>query len=285
MSFTELVKYILLGIVQGITEVLPISSSGHVAIAQTLFRLETDEGMLFLILVNVGSLVAILIHFWKTIIRLVKGFLRYIFVRSSRNETRDDFQYCLKIAVASIPLGIIGLSLKSTIESYYDRVPMIIVGLGLLVTATALYLVRNASYVNGRQTVSYRDALFVGFGQMFAVMPGLSRSGITTSAGLSRNMSMETTLVFSFMMYIPASLGSSLYYALEIIRDPASLGFDPSDFSQYVYYLLALIASLVATRFSLKFVFKLFRGGKLIYFSIYTFLLGMIALLAGIISF
>jgi len=285
VSFTELVKYILLGIVQGITEVLPISSSGHVAIAQTLFRLETDEGMLFLILVNVGSLVAILIHFWKTIIRLVKGFLRYIFVRSSRNETRDDFQYCLKIAVASIPLGIIGLSLKSTIESYYDRVPMIIVGLGLLVTATALYLVRNASYVNGRQTVSYRDALFVGFGQMFAVMPGLSRSGITTSAGLSRNMSMETTLVFSFMMYIPASLGSSLYYALEIIRDPASLGFDPSDFSQYVYYLLALIASLVATRFSLKFVFKLFRGGKLIYFSIYTFLLGMIALLAGIISF
>lgn len=285
MSFTELVKYILLGIVQGITEVLPISSSGHVAIAQTLFRLETDEGMLFLILVNVGSLVAILIHFWKTIIRLVKGFLRYIFVRSSRNETRDDFQYCLKIAVASIPLGIIGLSLKSMIESYYDRVPMIIVGLGLLVTATALYLVRNASYVNGRQTVSYRDALFVGFGQMFAVMPGLSRSGITTSAGLSRNMSMETTLVFSFMMYIPASLGSSLYYALEIIRDPASLGFDPSDFSQYVYYLLALIASLVATRFSLKFVFKLFRGGKLIYFSIYTFLLGMIALLAGIISF
>jgi len=285
VSFTELVKYILLGIVQGITEVLPISSSGHVAIAQTLFRLETDEGMLFLILVNVGSLVAILIHFWKTIIRLVKGFLRYIFVRSSRNETRDDFQYCLKIAVASIPLGIIGLSLKSTIESYYDRVPMIIVSLGLLVTATALYLVRNASYVNGRQTVSYRDALFVGFGQMFAVMPGLSRSGITTSAGLSRNMSMETTLVFSFMMYIPASLGSSLYYALEIIRDPASLGFDPSDFSQYVYYLLALIASLVATRFSLKFVFKLFRGGKLIYFSIYTFLLGMIALLAGIISF
>jgi undecaprenyl-diphosphatase len=201
-----------------------------------------------------------------------------------REANADDFHYCLKILVASIPLGIVGLSLKVTIESMYDANPMIIVGLGLLVTATCLYLVRNASGVNGRQTVSYKDAMFIGAGQMFAVLPGLSRSGITTSAGLSRKMSMETTLVFSFMIYIPASIGSSLYYAWETIRDPDTLGFDPANMNQYIYYGLALVASLVATRFSLKFIFRLFRRGKLIYFSLYTFAVGMLALLAGILA-
>jgi undecaprenyl-diphosphatase len=281
----EILKYILLGIVQGITEVLPISSSGHVAIAQTLFSLETDEGMLFLILVNVGSLIAIFIHFRKHIAKLLGGFLQYVFVPASRQKNAEEFHYCLKILIASIPLGIIGLTFKSTIETIYDRFPMIIVGLGLLATSTALYLVRNASYVNGRQTVTYRDAWAIGFGQMFSIVPGLSRSGITTSTALSRKMSMETALIFSFMIYIPASIGSSLYYALEIVRDPGSLGFNGSDFTQYVYYALALIASLIATRFSLKFIFRLFRGGKLIYFSIYTFVLGLIAFLAGIITY
>lgn len=283
-SFLELLKYIFLGVIQGITEVLPISSSGHVAIAQTLFSLETDEGMLFLILVNVGSLIAILVHFRKKVWSLIKAVWLYVFRPSTRLENADEFHYGMKILVASIPLGIIGLTLKSTIEDVYDMYKMIVVGLGLLVTATALYVVRNSSYKNGRQDVTYRDAMYIGFGQMFAVLPGLSRSGITTSSGLGRKLSMETVLVFSFMIYIPASLGSSLYYALEIVDDPAKLGFDPSNFNQYLYYGLALIASLIATRFSLKFIFRLFRAGKLVIFSAYTFVLGMIAFIAGLLS-
>jgi undecaprenyl-diphosphatase len=277
--FIELLKYILLGLIQGITEVLPISSSGHVAIAQALFSLETDEGMLFLILVNIGSLIAIVIHFRKHIGNVIAGFLKYTFVPSSRKETAEPFHYGMKIAVASIPLGIAGLTLRTTIETYYDRYPLVIVGLGLLVTATALYFVRNSSYTNGRQVVNYRDAMYVGLGQMFAIMPGLSRSGITTASGLARKLSMETTLIFS---YVPASIGSSLYYGWQIIMDPNTLGFDPTNASLYIYYVAALLASLVATRFSLKFIFRLFRGGKLIYFSVYTFILGIVALMYGI---
>ncbi|HAQ57026.1 MAG TPA: hypothetical protein DCR44_06485 [Acholeplasmatales bacterium] len=284
-SFLEFLKYIFLGVIQGITEVLPISSSGHVAIAQTLFSLETDQGMLFLILVNIGSLIAIVIHFRKKVGSLIKSVWLYVFRPSTRLENADEFQYGMKILVASIPLGIVGLTLKATIEDVYDMYKMIIVGLGLLVTATALYLVRNSSYKNGRQDVTYRDAMYIGFGQMFAVVPGLSRSGITTASGLARKLSMETVLIFSFMIYIPASLGSSLYYALEIVNDPSTLGFNPSDFGQYIYYGIALLASLIATRFSLKFIFRLFRAGKLIYFSVYTFVLGMIAFVAGLLSF
>lgn len=285
LTLLDLLKYILLGIVQGITEVLPISSSGHVAIAQTLFSLDTDQGMLFLILVNIGSLVAIVIHFRKTLGRLVAGLFKYLFRPAERKHYETEFHYCMKIALASVPLGLVGLVLKSRIESVYAEFPMIIVGLGLLATATALYLVRNASYRNGRQEVSYRDAAYIGLAQMFAVLPGLSRSGSTTSSALGRKLSMETALVFSFMIYIPASLGSSLYYGLEIAADPATLGFDPTDVRQYLYYAVALVASLVATRFSLKFVFRLFRAGKLVYFSVYTFVLGMIAFIAGLIAF
>ncbi|MFA5006185.1 MAG: undecaprenyl-diphosphate phosphatase [Candidatus Izemoplasmatales bacterium] len=284
-SVLDLLKYILLGIVQGITEVLPISSSGHVAIAQTLFSIDTDQGMLFLIVVNVGSLVAIVIHFRKTIGRLIVGFVRYVIRPADRALYASEFHYCMKIALASIPLGLIGLTLKSRIETVYAEFPMIIVGLGLLATATALYLVRNASYHNGRQEVTYRDATYIGLAQMFAILPGLSRSGSTTSSALGRKLSMETALIFSFMIYIPASIGSSLYYGLEIAADPTTLGFDPGDVHQYLYYAVALAASLIATRFSLKFIFRLFRAGKLVYFSVYTFVLGMVAFIAGLMTF
>ncbi|MFH0993377.1 MAG: undecaprenyl-diphosphate phosphatase [bacterium] len=284
MSIPELLKYIILGIIQGITEVLPISSSGHVAIAQELFSLQSDQGMLFLILVNIGSLLAVIYHFRRKVGALLSGFLRYIFRPSSREQTSDDFHYCLKIVVASIPLGIIGLTLNNIIKVQYASHALLMVGVGLLVTATCLYLVKDASAVNGRQYITYKDALYIGIGQMFAVMPGLSRSGITTSTALGRKMSMETALVFSFMMYIPASIGSSIKYIWDITQDPGMLGFDPASFSQYLYYFLALVASAFATLFSLKFIFRLFRRGRLVVFSIYTFVLGMIALITGVLA-
>jgi undecaprenyl-diphosphatase len=283
-SILEFLKYILLGIVQGITEVLPISSSGHVTIAQSILNIDTDQGILFLILVNLGSLIAILLHFRKPLFRLVKNFFLWIFVPAKKAETEEDFHYCLKIVVASVPAGIAGFFLADTIDALYADFKLVIVGVGLLITATFLYVVRNASYVNGRQKVSYRDAIAVGTGQMFAIIPGLSRSGITTSTGLLRKLSMETTLVFSFMLYIPISVGSFIKYFLEWVTDPIgfSLGFDLSNPWQYLYYLVAAIFSLFATLFSLKFIFVLFRKGKLIIFSIYTFLLGSLALIIGL---
>ncbi len=284
MSIPELIKYIILGVIQGITEVLPISSSGHVAIAQELFSLQSDQGMLFLILVNIGSLLAVIYHFRRKVAALVSGFFRYVFQPASRDKTATDFHYCIKIALASIPLGIIGLALNDVIKAQYETHALLMVGVGLLVTATCLYLVKDASAVNGRQYVTYKDAFYIGVGQMFAIMPGLSRSGITTSTALGRKMSMETALVFSFMMYIPASVGSSLKYMWDISQNPTALGFDPSDFSQYLYYFLALIASAFATLFSLKFIFRLFRRGRLVIFSIYTFILGMVALIAGVLA-
>lgn len=285
-TLIQIIKYILLGIVQGLTEVLPVSSSGHVAIVQMIFQIDTDRGILFLILINVGSLVAILIHFRKLVIRLIKNFVRYVFFPESRTETEDDYLYCLKIVVASIPAGIAGFALSGIINDIYAQNTLLVVGLGLLVTSTLLFLVKDASGINGRQNVTFRDAMTIGFGQMFAIVPGLSRSGVTTTTGLQRKLSMETSLVFSFMLYIPISIGSFLKYFIEWAANPAGfdLGFDIANGMQYVFYLFALIFSFIATIFSLKFIFKLFRRGKLVYFSIYTFVLGMMALVYEVLT-
>lgn len=285
-TLIDLIKYIILGIVQGITEVLPVSSSGHVAIFQLIFGIDTDQGILFLILINVGSLFALLIHFRKTLVRLVRNFFLYIFKKDSREKTEEDYLYCWKIVVASIPAGVAGFGFSGIISDFYTENMLLVVGLGLLLTATLLFLVRDKSFVNGKQTVSFRDAITIGVGQMFAIVPGLSRSGVTTTAGLVRKLSMETSLVFSFMLYIPVSVGSFLKYLVEWAQDPAGfdLGFDAANGLQYLYYLFALIASFAATMFSLKFVFKLFRKGQLIYFSIYTFCLGLLSLAFAVLS-
>lgn len=278
------IKYILLGIIQGLTEVLPISSSGHVTIAQTLLGVDTDSGILFLILINIGSLIAVLIHFRKLLIRLVRNFFLFIFHPVTREVTREDYLYCWKIVIASVPIGLTGFFLNDAINAILNRYPLVVVGIGLLGTGTLLYLVRNASYVNGRQQITFRDAVNIGIGQAFAPLPGFSRSGVTTTSGLMQKLSMETALVFSFMLYIPVSLGSTFKYLLEFLLSPSSFnwGFDPSFGWTYLFYIVATFASFLATVFSLKYIFVWFRRGKLIYFSLYTLALGLICMFAGL---
>ena len=142
MGFSEIIQhfleYIILGIVQGITEVLPISSSGHVTIAQQLMGINTDEGILFLILVNIGSLVAILFHFRKFLARLIKNFLSYLFRPSTRQETKEDWLYGWKVVLASLPIGIVGFFFNHSINLILADYPLVLVGLGLLITGTAL---------------------------------------------------------------------------------------------------------------------------------------------------
>jgi len=284
--FIELLKYIILGIVQGLTEVIPISSSGHVAITQMILQIEAEQGILFLIFVNLGSLAAIVIHFRKFVFRLIESFLVYLFKPSKRPVLQDDFDYAMKIVVASIPAGIAGFFFADYLDAFYQDYTLVVVGVGLLITATVLYTVRNASHVNGTQKISYKDALAIGTGQMFAIIPGLSRSGMTTSTGLLRKLSMETVLIFSFMLYIPISLGSIFKYFLEYLIDPSSftLGFDVGEPIHYLYFLIAAIFSFLATLFSLKYIFVMFRRGKLIIFSIYTFILGLGAFMYGIFT-
>lgn len=280
----ELIKYIFLGFVQGITEVLPISSSGHVTLSQSLLQIG-DDGLLFLILVNLGSLIAIILYFRKMIKRLIVNSWCYLFKKSTRDKTTYDFHYVLKIVIASIPTGVIGFFWFSSIEAFYTSYTLFVVAIGLLITSTFLYIVRYSATRNVTQTLTYKDAIVIGLIQPFSMFPGLSRSGITTSTGLLRKVSMDTSLTFSLMLYIPISIGSFIYYIYKWTVDPSMIGFDYTNVYQYIYFSFAFIASLIATAFSLKYIFILFRRGKLIYFSIYTMILGMIALIAAVMTY
>ncbi|MBN2504310.1 MAG: undecaprenyl-diphosphate phosphatase [Bacilli bacterium] len=287
MDWLELLKYFFLGVIQGFTEVLPVSSSGHVAIFQELLRIKADEGLLFLALVNLGSLIAIVWHFRRFIKRLISGFFQFVFIKESRFLTREDFSYTLKIIIATLPTAIFGLMLSSQIEILYQQYALIIVGFGLLVTSTFLYIVRNGANKNTAQKLTYKDALVIGLLQPFSILPGLSRSGITTASGLSRKASMDTALTFSFMLYLPLSLASMFLFVCRWIQAPGSeaLGFDATNIYQYVYYFIAFSASIIATKIALKYVFRLFKQGKLVYFAGYTLVLGVIAFIAGIIVY
>lgn len=290
MTFIEMVietiKYIFLGLIQGITEVIPVSSSGHVAITQLILQIQTDEGILFLILVNTGSLIAILYHFRKMIGRIIANFFAFFSAKKRTEVVEDDFTYVWKLVVASVPAAIVGFIFSSQISGLYENYGLILVGLGLLISATVLFVVKDYAKVNGRQTISFQDAISIGLIQVFGMVPGLSRNGITTSTGLFRKMSMETSLNFSLLLSIPISIGSLLKYAYILIQDPSGnqLGFDPSNGYHYLFYFMAFVASVVSTRYALKFLFKYFRRGRLVYFSIYLFVVGSIALLFGLLQ-
>ncbi len=287
MSLIELLKYIFLGVIQGFTEVLPISSSGHVAIFQQILNIQADEGLLFLTLVNMGSLLAIIFHFRKFIGRLIISFFQYVFKPETRTKNEPDFHYVWKIVIATIPTAIVGILFSSLVDEIYLEYALILVGFGLLVTSTFLYVVRFTPNKNVNQKLSYRDAIVIGLAQPFAILPGLSRSGITTSSGLLRKVFMDTALSFSFMLYIPLSIGSALQFFYRWIAkiDDFNPGFEVGKLDQYIYYFCAFIASIVATKIALKYVFKWFRQGKLVYFAAYTLVLGIIALIAGVILY
>ncbi len=287
MTFIELLKYIFLGVIQGITEVLPISSSGHVALSQVFLNIENDEGILFLVLVNFGSLIAIAFHFRKLIRRLTKNTWNYFFHKSTRNDTSRDYHYVNKVILATIPFGILGVMFENQLDIFYREYALFVVAIGLLVTSTFLYIVRFAPEQHVKQELSYKDAFIIGLIQPLSMVPGLSRSGITTSTGLLRKLSMETSLTFSLMLYIPISFGVLVYKLGPWVLCPSTvdIGFDSTDFHQYILYGTAFLFSFLATRFSLKYIFRWFRQGKLVFFAIYTLVLGLLALVIAVMTY
>ena len=285
MDILELLKYIFLGFVQGITEVLPISSSGHVAIFQHLLKIGTDDSAIFFALVNFGSLLAVIWYFRATIGRLIVNFFRYIFVKGTRAQSANDFFYFLKIIIGIIPAGLVGLFLKKYIDDAYLKYGLVMVGFGLLVTSTFLFIVRNAPESNVRQNLTFKDAAIIGLLQPFAIIPGLSRSGITVAGGLMKKLSLETALTFSFLMYVLISIGYAGESFYSAYNAESGFGLSSLGFSQYIYYACSFFFAFLGTKIGLKYIFKWFRQGKLVIFAYYTMALGLVSLLAGVFTF
>ncbi|MEN2767657.1 undecaprenyl-diphosphate phosphatase [Ornithinibacillus xuwenensis] len=258
-----LLKYTFLGLLQGFTEPIPISSSGHLVLARDILGVEAD-GLSFESLVNFGSLIAVLLIYRKDILRLVKNGVRFIFTKDP--TAKEDFHFILMLIVATIPAGLIGVLLEDKIG---DLSTSFVVGITLLITGVALWVIRNLRGNKSDKQITFKDAVIVGFAQSIALVPGISRSGATIVASMLLGMKQETALRFSFLLYIPVSLGVGILSVDDIVHDK---NFD----TLMIPYILAFISSIIASYFALKWFMNIMARGNLKYFAFYCFIVGIL---------
>ena len=252
---------LILGIVQGLTEFLPVSSSGHLQIGQTLFGIE-GENLMFVVVVHAATVCSTIFVLWREIAKLFNGLFRF--------RWNEETQYIVKIIVSMIPVAIVGVFLKRQIEDIFGS-GLLIVGICLLVTAALLAF---AYYAKPRQKekISFADALFIGVAQACAVLPGLSRSGSTIATGLLLGNKKETIAKFSFLMVLIPVMGEAMLDLLKGNFSEATSGI--STISLIVGFIAAFITGSIACKLMISIVKK----GKLIYFAIYCVAVGLLAM-------
>ena len=262
--------YIFLGALQGLTEPLPISSSGHLFLFKNLFNTNMFNDLNFEIVVNFGSFLAILLIFYKDVIKLIKNFFQYIFKKDDKKKYYNDFKYCMLIIVGTLPVGIAGIFLKDFIEDTLSRTW--ILGICFIITALALFLVKNITGKKDDYDITYKDALLIGLFQVVALTPGISRSGSVLVACLLCNLKRDSALKYTFMLYFPVSAASMLL-GIKDLLEASNLN------SLILPYTLGMIVAGIVTYFSYKWLSDWVKKGKLWKFSIYCLLLGIFVLI------
>ncbi len=257
------IEALLLGLLQGLTEFLPVSSSGHLELGHAALGIQTEETLTFAITVHAATVLSIIVVFFKDIRELLSGALKL--------EWNESTSYSAKILVSMIPVGIVGVFFMSEVESVYDG-NIVLVGSMLLVTASLLLLTYLAKSRN--KDVTFRDAFLIGIAQAFAVLPGISRSGATIATGLLLGVKKELVTRFSFLMVLIPIIGATFF---DIIRsnepDAVTVGFIP--------LLVGFIAAFLSGLFACRVMLEVVKRGKLIYFAIYCIFVGSIAIFLG----
>lgn len=266
---TEIIKYIILGIIQGVTEIFPVSSSGHLTIFSHLFKtFDPSSANVFLMITNFGSFLALLYFFRKDVIKLINSFLQFLFKKEKRNDEiiKADFHYTIKLIIAVIPIGLAGLLLEDYIPS-----TLLTVGISLIFTGILLllmFMLRNHQF---KKEVSWKNAITIGLFQTIAIIPGISRSGITTVGALSQKIEIKDALKFSFLAYLIISIPVSIKGTLDAFNSPENINI--------AGYSLAFLFSFIATLFAARLLYKYMKVSNLIYFSVYCFLVGSFSII------
>lgn len=260
----EWVKYIFLGIIQGITEILPISSSGHLTLFSHIFQMDVSNLTILLMLTNTGSFLAIFFFFRKDILALITRSFGYVF--QAKIIYKEDFIYALKIVVAVIPVGIIGLLFENILPD-----DLLTVGLALIITGSLLFFIYQNRHFEYNKNIGFKHAFIVGLFQMFAIIPGISRSGITLTGGLVQKIPLKKALKFSFLSYVLISIPVSVLGVVKV-----------SDASESIHiggYIIAGILSFIFSYFAVKWIYEYVKIKNLIYFSVYCLTVGLISIL------
>lgn len=259
------IEALILGILQGLTEYLPVSSSGHLAIGSALFGIEGEDNLTFTIVVHVATVLSTLVILWKEINWIFHGLFKF--------QMNEETRYVVNIIISMIPIGIIGVFFKDYVEDIFGS-GLLVVGCMLLITAL---LLTYSYYAKPRpkEKISMKDAFIIGLAQACAVLPGLSRSGSTIATGLILGNKKESLAQFSFLMVIPPILGEALLDGMKIVKDASMAGAEISTLSLIVGFLAAFISGCIACKWMINIVKK----GKLIYFGIYCAIAGILTII------
>ena len=273
------IEAILLGIVQGLTEFLPVSSSGHLAIGKALFGIETAD-LSFEVIVHAATVLATILVFWKDIVALLQGLFKFKW----NSETR----YISLILLSMIPVFIVGVFFKDSVESIFGS-GLLVVGFALLVTATLLFLsetleVRRAARIpaqagndesqaeNGEKKMDWKSALWMGLAQAVAVLPGLSRSGSTIATGLICGVKKEEVTRFSFLMVLIPILGEAFLDVVGGDFSASTVGTVP--------LALGFIAAFISGLFACKVMIAIVKRARLRWFALYCAIVGLVCLIS-----
>ena len=260
------IQALILGIIQGLTEYLPVSSSGHLAIGQALFGLENGESNLtFTVLVHIATILSTVVVLWSEIVWIFKDLFKW--------KWNEGTKYIVNILISMIPVAIVGFFFKDKVEEVFGS-GLLIVGIMLLVTA-ALLAFSYFAKPRQKENISPVHAFVIGIAQACAVMPGLSRSGSTIATGLLLGNKKEKLAQFSFLMVIPPILGEALLDVKDILEvgfSEAMAGLSP--LAAIVGFLSAFIFGCIACKWMINIVKK----GKLVWFAVYCAIVGIVAI-------
>lgn len=261
----SVVEAILLGILQGLTEFLPVSSSGHIELGKAILGVDRADNLLFSLIVHGATVLSTIIVFRKDIAQLFRGLLQF--------EWNKETKFVVLLLVSAIPLAVVGLIFQDQINQLFSG-NLVLVGLMLIVTALLLQLTRLEKA--NKTALSYKSALMIGLAQVLAVMPGISRSGATISTALALGIDRAEAARFSFLMVLLPILGANTIECFHLAGSANSAQVSTS--ALFAGFLAAFICGLLAC----KWMIALVKNGKIIYFSIYCFVVGAIAIFAAL---
>ena len=261
---------LILGILQGLTEFLPVSSSGHLEIGQALLGTASEENLTFAIIVHVATVLSTLVILWREVDQLFRG----TFTTWRWNAEKD---YVAKILVSMIPVFVVGMFFKDQVEAFFGN-GLLLVGVCLLITAALLAL---SEWLQRRRSklvheVRYLDAFIIGIAQACAVLPGLSRSGTTIATGLLCGVKKESVAQFSFLMVLIPILGEALLDGIKLLNGEvvSNLELLPA--------LVGFVAAFITGCFACRFMIEIVRRQRLVWFAIYCAIVGSATIIATV---
>lgn len=257
---------LVLGLLQGLTEYLPVSSSGHLAIGSAIFGINGEDNLSFTILVHVATVLSTLVILWKEIGWILKGLFKF--------KMNEETKYFINIVISMIPVGIVGVFFKDTVEEIFGS-GLLIVGCMLIVTALLLTFSYYAK-PRQRENISPWHAFVIGLSQALAVLPGLSRSGTTIATGLLLGNKKEKMAQFSFLMVIPPILGEALLDLLKGLKGEETFGGIDT-----LPMVVGFVAAFVSGCLACKWMINIVKKGKLVYFGIYCAIAGAVTVICS----